>query len=536
MSSERKKFTYALPADTVLAGRRFKYRITRVLGQGGFGITYHAKGVWLDENIAHSLDFAIKEFFVKDICHRDADGVTMLYGEGSRSIVTRALDDFKSEAAKLVRLCKENAERARRTGADSLIINNRHIVPVNEMFECNGTAYFVMAFLEGGSLRDMVAREGVLDESRMLDLMRPIISAVDYLHRQRIMHLDIKPDNIVMRGEQGALKAAPMLIDFGLSLHFDGKGQRTSMSHGSGYTPGYASLEQMSGVSEFDPRLDVYSLGATMYFLLTGRDPLSAVTMSTEVLERDLSHVSQRVRDAICAAMSRDPSTRTPTASRLLLALDAEPDVEPECNTVSDFTEKEAPSSRRLSKTLTGSWAKVKQYLPMAVMTLLLATITYSVVRFKPWQIVVHDSLTDDTIAVVADSTDAVTDKEVASKVTTDGVGESQKTSVEPPTAVEPKSTSPTVAKEVDDRKVNERHVEQATVSATPESRNSSQVRNNDAEALMVLYNSLAVKVFENGVEPTSNEIARLKSLRKSATGLTTAEKTRIDAFIRNIE
>ncbi|MBQ9466974.1 MAG: protein kinase [Muribaculaceae bacterium] len=532
-----KQFTYALPPGTVLRGHEIKYKIIKVLGQGGFGITYLASGMFLQGNIWQDGRFAIKELFVKDICHRDAGDPTMRYGQGSQAVIDRSLGDFKSEASKLEQICKDNAERARRTGADSLIINNRHIVPVNEIFEANGTAYFVMEYLDGGSLRDMVNREGPLPEAKALRLMRPIISAVDFLHSKRIMHLDIKPDNIVMRSERGALRAAPMLIDFGLSLHFDSGGHRTSMAHGCGYTPGYSPLEQMSGVSTFDPKLDVYSLGATLYFLLTGLDPENASTISTEDVMRRLNGVSPEAVTAICNAMQRDSALRTYSAPALLEQLNSLPEVPDDMP--SGYTRRvDTPTGPTMGTKLKEKLARAMRaavpYLPL--ITVVAAVVIGAIVLFKtqPWRGLLNSSSSDSTIVANTDSMAAVptdtvqTEPPIApeqAQPTPDKTAqEAAKTETAPAAKEEPKPAKP------EDNKKPAAEKKTVSQDKTNDSQQPAQ-----SEETTAIRDTKALNYFNTlrnaGSTPDAAQLATLRSMLK---GTSPRVSSQIKAYARN--
>lgn len=124
-------------------------------------------------------------------------------------------------------------------------------------------------------MRAYVKKNGKLGEEEMLELMRPIIDAVEFLHKHRMTHLDIKPDNIMLAtGEDSRVR--PTLIDFGLSKHYGKDGKPTSTINTLGCSDGYAPIEQYGGITTFSPSADVYALGATMLFCLTGKDPKKA--------------------------------------------------------------------------------------------------------------------------------------------------------------------------------------------------------------------------------------------------------------------
>ena len=293
----------SLENKTTVKGERHTYRIEQVLGQGGFGITYRASA---REGRTVFL-YALKEHFIKDVFDRNADG-SIRYSQSAAPRVEEAKRDFVTEARRLMRLGGKN--------------NN--IVRVEETFECNNTAYYAMEYLDGDNLRRKVLKDGVMTEAAMLRLMRPVLLAVQYLHNNQILHLDIKPDNIVLRLEDDGSET-PVLIDFGVSMHFDKEGNPTTSSRFAGGTIGFAPLEQAQGIPSFTPSPDVYALGATMYFLLTGKDPEQA-SFNTDVHVNNYLRslgVGDTVRQAIVHAMRPNPMDRTPTAKQLLQELEA---------------------------------------------------------------------------------------------------------------------------------------------------------------------------------------------------------------------
>ena len=227
-----------------------KYRIIGMLGQGGFGITYLAVQSGLERKVA------IKEFFMKELCNRDGSTSHVTLGtEGSRETVARFREKFLKEARNIARL------------------NHPHIVRIHDIFEENGTAYYVMEYAEGGSLADLLKRKGCLSEPDATRYIFQVAEALAYIHAENMNHLDVKPANILLNGRNEAI-----LIDFGLSKQYDAlTGGQTSTTP-VGTSEGYAPMEQykQGGVSEFSPETDIYALGATFFKLLTGKTPPSA--------------------------------------------------------------------------------------------------------------------------------------------------------------------------------------------------------------------------------------------------------------------
>lgn len=240
----------------ILNGGQHPYRIVRVLGHGGFGITYLAQTRVSVGNINITAQFAIKEHFLKADCERDATTSRVQCSGPAQERVDTSRKDFLAEARRLHKVG----------------VTHPNIVRVNEVFEANNTAYYVMEYLDGESLAAYVRRKGPLPEAEALAIMRPIASAVAAIHANRMTHLDIKPANIMLvTDEDGNLR--PVLIDFGLSKHYDESGEPTSTINIQGFSDGYAPIEQYMGITTFSPRSDIYALGATLYFCLTGQKP-----------------------------------------------------------------------------------------------------------------------------------------------------------------------------------------------------------------------------------------------------------------------
>lgn len=239
------------------------YRIEKVLGQGSFGITYLAttttvvKGKLGEMKIESHV--ALKEFFMSEINSRKSDGSTV---EGSTgNVFTNYRKKFRREAENLAKLSHPN------------------IVKVFDVFDENNTTYYVMEYLEGTNLDDYIAHKGSLSEAESIAITREIGDALSYMHSHKMLHLDIKPKNI-MRKPDGT----SVLIDFGLAKQYTEDDEpESSTSIGLG-TPGYAPLEQSSYKQDgtFPATLDVYALGATLFKMLTGQRPPEATIILNE--------------------------------------------------------------------------------------------------------------------------------------------------------------------------------------------------------------------------------------------------------------
>ena len=187
---------------------------------------------------------------------------------------------------------------------NKISLEHPNLIHVNEVFEANNTVYYVMEYLDGGSLRSYVRKHGPLSEHEALEIMQPILKAVDFLHQNRMTHLDIKPDNIMLKKDADSGKLIPTLIDFGLSKHYDKNGKPTSSIRILGCSDGYAPIEQYVGINTFTPQADVYALAATLLFTLTEKDPVIATELNKDKIVGSLPEsASSNVKEAIVEAM-----------------------------------------------------------------------------------------------------------------------------------------------------------------------------------------------------------------------------------------
>ena len=298
----------ALPIGTVLRNGENEYTIEQVLGAGGFGITYRVSAVIMAHNVPITTNFAVKEFFMKG-GERADDGTTVRYTKTMRQMAEESMNDFMVEARRL----------------NTLSGKSRNIVRVNEVFKENNTAYYVMQYLDGGELTEHLEREGAMTEAQAIAVIRPIAEAVILIHREHLLHLDIKPENIVLMTSPRDRSQYPVLIDFGIAKHFTASGKPTSTHSAKGASDGYAPIEQYSSIDRFAPELDVYALGATLFSLLTGKIPKKAFDITeTDILEALPENVSKRTRMAIVNAMKKLKEQRTPDIKTFLESLEDE--------------------------------------------------------------------------------------------------------------------------------------------------------------------------------------------------------------------
>lgn len=247
----------SLKTGTILHGKSYDYKIIRTLGQGTFGITYLAsvKLTGALGSIDSEIFVAVKEFFMRDLNGRNESSVTYSSKDGMFGYYKSR---FIYEAKNLSNL------------------HDPGIIKVMELFEENHTAYYVMEFVSHGSLDNHIKSNGQLSSAESVAYAIQIAKALGYMHRNSMLHLDLKPNNIMIKENNEIV-----LIDFGLSKRFDACGNpETSTTIGYG-TPGYTPIEQASYKAEkgsgFPVTMDIYALGATMFKMLTGHRPPEAL-------------------------------------------------------------------------------------------------------------------------------------------------------------------------------------------------------------------------------------------------------------------
>lgn len=221
-----------------------EYVVEQTLGGGGFGITYRAR----DANL--NLAVAIKEYLPADLATRGADGKVQPLGDSSEAQFHTGLENFLEEARALATFRHPN------------------IVRVLRYFPANGTAYIVMEYESGASLKHWRSRQQTLDRTSLLKLVLPLLDGLEVVHQAGFLHRDIKPDNIYIRGD-----GSPVLIDFGSA-------RRTAVGRDltSIISPGFAPFEQYHSNGNQGPWTDLYSMAAVMYWLVSGTKPMESAS------------------------------------------------------------------------------------------------------------------------------------------------------------------------------------------------------------------------------------------------------------------
>ena len=240
LASKPAAATMALPAGF----RLFEYRIDRVLGQGGFGIAYAAT----DVNLAAKV--VIKEYLPEGFAYRAADNTVCARDDSDQVFYQAGLDSFLVEARTLA------------------TFRHRHIVRVARFFEANKTAYMVLEYERGQSLKSWRKHRELIPEATIVSHLAPLLEGLAVVHDAGYLHRDIKPDNIYVRDSDGSL----VLLDFGAARQTASE----KAEIGAVVTPGYGPIEQHAGGGRQGPWTDIYSLGATLFWLITGRKPVDA--------------------------------------------------------------------------------------------------------------------------------------------------------------------------------------------------------------------------------------------------------------------
>ena len=301
-----KSETEALSEGVILTGKKGKhsYEVMKVLGRGGFGITYLAQETVPVDGIPQTHKYTIKEFCLSDICTRKEDGSLSVTPDRIEEL-NEAKEEFHKEAEHLREL------------------SHNGIVPVSEVFEQNGTVYYVMQYLGGTTLSTYIKENGALNEDQALDITCKVATALCYLHQRMMTHLDVKPENIMLMKElDGSIR--PVLIDFGLSCHYGKNGKITSKVVAVGTSKGYSPMEQYvpEGVKTFTPQADIYALGATLFHMLTGKEPVISTDVTTRyIYDKMPTGISDRTLNALNMAMQKRKEDRPDTMEKFLQLL-----------------------------------------------------------------------------------------------------------------------------------------------------------------------------------------------------------------------
>ena len=278
----------ALPAGTVLR----EWRLEDVLGVGGFGIVYRARGIYFGELVA------IKEYFPSSISERDAEATVVPIDSDAEEVHALGLKKFVEEAKLLWNL--------------STPTRHPNIVSVRSLFEIHGTAYMVMDFEDGVSLSKLLKQGRRFNERSLWNVVRPIAEGLERAHRVGVLHRDIKPPNILITED-----SRPVLIDFGSARFEAAEATSTKVTF---HTPPYAAIEQYVKTYEQGPWTDIYALGVVLYECVTGEKPPEVLErlhggLGTALADGNWPGFTRRFLQSIDAAMTIRPTERPQSIS-----------------------------------------------------------------------------------------------------------------------------------------------------------------------------------------------------------------------------
>lgn len=266
-----------------------KYIIEKKIGAGGFGITYKAIQSGLKRTVC------IKEYFLSGRCGRNSQSKTVFLQDIPEEIYEKYRIAFVKEAQILASLKHPN------------------IVDIIDIFDENNTSYMVMPYIEGTSLQKIIEKNGKLQYADAINYIAQITNAIDIIHKQNIYHRDIKPDNIMITSDYKAI-----LIDFGNARQWEPNQPKALTAI---FTRGYAPPEQYSSKAEEGSYTDIYALGATLYFVLTGVEPIDSASRSIDVLAEPIGHnpnIPSEVNRTIMKAMELKPENRHQTIQEFM--------------------------------------------------------------------------------------------------------------------------------------------------------------------------------------------------------------------------
>jgi uncharacterized protein (TIGR02145 family) len=271
---------------------REKYQILSKISRGNFGITYKAEQTSLDRQVC------IKEFFFRGFCERSSDGSITISSSGQEMA--------NSFRRKFIREAKRLSQ-----------FDHPNIVKVIDVFEENGTAYMVMDYIDGETLQQLVDRKGEFSESEALQYIIPLCNALEVVHDKGLLHLDIKPSNILIKKHTNI----PVLIDFGISKFTEASAEDHSTTTPVALTKGYAPLEQYGqDLAKLTVATDVYSVAATLYKMVTGVTPPEATVIVQDGIKppKEINPtLSEQLNSIVLQSLSVKPNHRALSISKL---------------------------------------------------------------------------------------------------------------------------------------------------------------------------------------------------------------------------
>ncbi len=305
----------ALPPGHVLE----TYRVERVLGEGGFGITYLARDVGSGKRVA------IKELLPKDFATRTHGSQVVPHAAHTAEAFAWALDSFMNEAKTLAELSHPN------------------VVQIHRLFQAHGTAYMVMDYVDGQSMKQWLkGLPGPPTEGQLRAILMPLLEGLEHVHEAGLLHRDIKPDNIFI-----TTKGRPVLLDFGSARVNTGRTRTMTSLVSTGYSP----FELYQTNVRQTPATDFYSLGAVIVHAMSGRPPASAIDRMVDdahgSMPDDLgSRYQQGFLNSVRVAFSIHAKDRHQSVADWKAMLDGETTPEPRHKPVPD--DRPVPGKREI--------------------------------------------------------------------------------------------------------------------------------------------------------------------------------------------
>ena len=311
--------SHQLPAGTIL---KDQYLVGKVLGQGGFGITYLGWDLYL------SIPVAIKEYYPTGAVMREST-----YGLAVTNCEGRTGSTFENNRLRFLREAQSLAQ----------LSNVPEVVQVRNFFPENETAYIIMEYIQGKTLKDHLQEQGAMSPAQVLNLMRPVMEGLKKVHTVGLVHRDISPDNIMLLPD-GRIK----LLDFGAVRDMDGDNALRSTQ--AILKPGFAPIEQYKSRAELGPWTDIYALCGTMYYCMTGKVPKDAPERVLDECDLGWDQIPGLTTNQILAlnrATALSPQKRVQNLQELMDLLDA-----PACTPPVHQQQKAAAEPVRISRTV----------------------------------------------------------------------------------------------------------------------------------------------------------------------------------------
>lgn len=331
-----------------------KYVIEKKIGAGGFGITYKATQIGLNRTVC------IKEYFLAGKCTRNTRLRTVIAQENPG-----LFEKYRAAFVKEAKMLDE--------------LNHPNIVNVIDVFDEHNTSYMVMSFIQGTSLQDIVEKNGPLQYAEAVNYIGQITNAIDFVHKRNILHRDIKPDNVMITSDYKAI-----LIDFGNAREFE---QDKTQMHTSIFTRCYAPPEQYEANSRKGSYTDIYALGATLYFALTGKEPLESGARAIEKMPtpKELCpNIPEEINRTIMKAMQLKPENRHQTVKEFMDDL------------LNIRPSEEIEDEVELAKSIIAKRNKIKKIVTSSIITAVIVIASAFIIRYISKLPPKWDGLTDE--------------------------------------------------------------------------------------------------------------------------------------------